>query len=366
MNILFIANLSTNIAAGLNWSVPAKVRAQEKVDNCMLLNLSNTFMEHWKDTKSFHKLNEFGEKVCLDILPEPFNHPDIVVFEGFYHPKDPKFASELRQKNIPYIIVPRCSLTHQAMNNHAKWKKKLAHIFIFDKYAHKAAAIQYLTQAEYNDSGDKWNKSSFILPNGFSTPERKKESFNSDKIVATFIGRLDMYQKGIDVLLDACEKMKDELRQAGFTLCLYGPARYEHDLIKQAILDKGLNDFITMGGEISGKAKEECLLNSDVFVLTSRFEGHPMGLIEALAYGVPAIVTPGSNMEKEIREANAGWTCDELTVSKVVAMLRTMLAELKQLPVKSKNAMKLAEPYDWDKLAIKFHEELSKLILAVR
>lgn len=117
-----------------------------------------------------------------------------------------------------------------------------------------------------------------------------------------------------------------------------------------------------MGGEISGRAKEECLLNSDVFVLTSRFEGHPMGLIEALAYGVPALVTPGSNMEKEIREADAGWTCDELTVEKVVAMLQTMLAELKQLPVKSKNAIKLAEPYDWDKLAEEFHLELLELI----
>ena len=361
MNILFIANFSTNIAAGLNWSVPAKVRAQEKIDNCMLLNLSNTYMEHWKDTKSFHKLNEFGEKVSLDILPAPFNHPDIVVFEGFYHKKDPKFARELRKAKIPYIIVPRGSLTHQAMNNHSKWKKRLAHLFIFDRYSHKAAGIQYLTPAEFNDSGTKWNKHNFVIPNGFSTPSRKKEAFHQDSIKATFIGRLDMYHKGIDVLLDACKGLQDELRAVGFTLCFYGPRRYQHDLIQQNIKEEGLHDFITMGGEISGKAKENCLLDSDLFVLTSRFEGHPMGLIEALAYGVPAIVTPGSNMAKEIREADAGWTCNDVTVDEITKMLRKMIADRNLLEVKSKNAMKLAELYDWDKLAIKFHDELVRL-----
>lgn len=362
MNILFISNLSTNIAAGLNWSVPAGIKAQEKIDTCLWVNLSNVVMEHWKQTKCFHNLQEFGDKISLDILPSPFNKPDIVVFEGFYKPKDPKFASSLRKANVPYIIIPRGSLTKQALNNHAKWKKKIAHLFIYDKYVHKAKGIQFLTDDEFKASGDRWNRNTFILPNGFTTPNVFKQSFNTNKIVATFIGRLDMHHKGIDVLLDACELMQNELREANFSLCFYGPERYHHDLIKQTISDKGLQDFISMGGEITGKPKEELLLESDLFVLTSRFEGHPMGLIEALAYGVPAIVTPGSNMAKEIREANAGWTCNDVTVEEITKMLRQAISERGQLSVKSRNAIELARPYDWDKLAEKFHEEISKLI----
>lgn len=362
MNILYLSHLSTNIAAGLNWSVPAGVIAQEKIDNCFWVDLYNKEMSHWRETECFHQLKEFGKELHLGLLPAPFNHPDVVVFEGFYEPKEPKFAKELRKNHIPYIIIPRGSLTHQAMNNHAKWKKRIAHLLIFDRYVHKANAIQYLTDDEYRDSGDKWNKNFFIIPNGFSTPTRLKENFNNDGIKATFIGRLDMYHKGIDVLLDACELIQEELRSAGFIICFYGPRKYQHDQIQQAINEKGLSDFISMGGEITGKAKEDLLLDSDLFVLTSRFEGHPMGLIEALAYGVPAVVTPGSNMAKEIRAADAGWTCNDITVEEITKMLRHVIAERNQFHVKSKNAMELAKPYDWEKLAERFHYEISKLI----
>ena len=362
MNILYVSHLSTNVAAGLNWSVPAGVKAQEKIDNCFWVDLYNLEMPHWRETKCFHQLQEYGKELHLELLPAPFNRPDVVVFEGFYEPKEPKFAKELRKNHIPYIIIPRGSLTHQAMNNHAKWKKRIAHLLIFDRYVHKATAIQYLTQDEYRDSGDNWNKCHYILPNGFSTPSRTKQTFSKEGIKATFIGRLDMYHKGIDVLLDACEVMQKELREACFSICFYGPRKYQHDLIQQTISEKGLQDFITMGGEITGKPKEELLLDSDLFVLTSRFEGHPMGLIEALAYGVPAIVTPGSNMAKEIREANAGWTCEDVTVDKITKMLRQVISEKDQLIEKSSNAVKLAEPYDWDKLATKFHEQLTKLL----
>lgn len=362
MNILYISHLSTNIAAGLNWSVPAGVKAQEKIDNCFWVDLYNKEMSHWREAKCFHQLKEFGEEMHLSFLPAPFNQPDVVVFEGFYEPKEPKFAKELRKNHIPYIIIPRGSLTHQAMNNHSKWKKRIAHLLIFDRFVHKAAAIQFLTNDEYRDSGGKWNKNHFILPNGFSTPQRVKQSFHKNCIKATFIGRLDMYHKGIDVLIEACDQIKEELRSASFSICFYGPRKYQHDLIQQTINEKGLQDFLSMGGEISGKAKEDLLLDSDLFVLTSRFEGHPMGLIEALAYGVPAIVTPGSNMTKEIREADAGWTCNDVTVEEIIKMLRQVMAERHLLNEKSQNAIKLAEPYDWDKLAARFHDEIGLII----
>lgn len=362
MKILYISTLSTNIAAGLNWSVPASVKAQEKIDECLWINTSNVVMDHWKQTLCFHNLSEYGEKLSLSVLPSPFNKPDIVIFEGFYKPDHVKFAKQLYKNNIPYIIVPRCSLTNQAMNNHSKWKKRIAHFLFFDQYVHRAAAVQYLTKDEYNDSGDKWNKHHFVLPNGFSTPKNVKTYFHKDCIKASFIGRLDMHQKGLDVLLRSIEFLKDDLRKEKFSLCLYGPKRYQYELLNDIIKDSNISDIVSLGGEITGKAKENVLLESDLFVLTSRFEGHPMGLIEALAYGVPAIVTPGSNMAKEIKDFNAGWTSEDVTEKEIISMLRRVICDRDQFCIKSKNAIELAKPYDWDKLAIKLHDELHKLL----
>ena len=61
----------------------------------------------------------------------------------------------------------------------------------------------------------------------------------------------------------------------------------------------------------------------DLFVMPSRFEGHPMGLIEALANGLPALVTRGCNMLDEILSSNAGWVCEtsENDLEKTILMM---------------------------------------------
>lgn len=130
MNILYIAHLSTNIAAGPNWSVPARVVAQSKYDNVMLLNTTNVTMEHWKQVEAFHNVEEFGE-LNLQNLPIPFSSPDIVVFEGFNFLEQVKFAKELKQTGVPYIITPRGALTYEAQHNHAWLKKRVARLLFF-------------------------------------------------------------------------------------------------------------------------------------------------------------------------------------------------------------------------------------------
>ena len=137
----------------------------------------------------------------------------------------------------------------------------------------------------------------------------KKTDFFCDGIKAIFIGRLDMYHKGIDLLLEAVSQIKEELSLSHFKLAIYGPIRYDYYQIEQEIIKYKLSDLVSIHNEVSGEEKIKVLLDSDLFVMTSRFEGHPMGLIEALAYGLPCLVTPGTNMAEEIKEYDAGWTC---------------------------------------------------------
>lgn len=362
MNILYISNLKGNIASGLSWSVPASVKAQETIDHCLWVNLNDVEMLHWREVKCYNKLSTYGNSFSLSKLPEPFDHPDIVVFEGLYHVNYVTIAFELRKIQIPYIIIPRSSLTKQAINNKSKWKKLIAHFLFYNKFIHKAASIQYLTNDELRDSGTSWNANYFVLSNGFNKPEVVKESFNTDCIKAIFIGRLEMHQKGLDVLLDSIYSLRSELRASHFSLCLYGPNKYHYTHIEKFINDKEINDIVTLGGVITGKEKEQALLNSDLFVLTSRFEGHPMGLIEALSYGVPAIVTPGSNMANEITEADAGWSCNDVTIEELTNLIKRMLAEKDSFREKSKNAITLVQPYNWDVLAQRFHQEVVKIL----
>lgn len=365
MNLLYITNNSNNVDAGLNWSVPAGVKAQQKYDKVLWVDLTvGAFMEHWGEVEAYHNIKDFGDKISLDILPAPFNRPDCVIFESFYYIDQVIFSWELRKNKIPYIIIPRGALTADAFNN-GNWvkylKKKVAHLIFFNSFIKHAAAIQYLTQKESEESHKNFSKGSYIIPNGFSTPSVHKECF-SEGIRAVFIGRQDIYQKGLDLLFGAIKKLHTELKIANFTLDIYGPPRYDVRKVTEMINELGIGDIV-MNHErgVSGEEKQQVLLSSDVFFLTSRFEGHPMSLIEALAYGLPSLITRGANMYDEVKNADAGWVC-ETTQEGVTNALKQMITDKQRFLEIGNNARLLAARYDWDELAKEFHSKLGMLL----
>lgn len=365
MNLLYITNNSSNVDAGLNWSVPAGVKAQQRYDNVLWVDLTiGAYLEHWGEVEAYHNIKDFGDKICLDILPAPFNHPDCVIFESFYYFDHVVFSWELRKKNIPYIIIPRGALTADAFNN-GNWmkfmKKKIAHWMFFNSFIKHSISLQYLTQQESEESHKNFSKKSYIIPNGFHTPIDHKEEF-SEGIRAVFIGRLDIYHKGLDLLFEAIKILHEELISAGFTLDIYGPPRYDVKRISEIIKELGIGDIVVNHGKgLTGEEKQKVLLSSDVFVLTSRFEGHPMSLIEALAYGLPSLIARGTNMYDEIKNSYAGWVC-ETTQEGIIKALRNMISEKNRYNEISKNAQSLAIKYDWDTLALQFHNRINEIL----
>ena len=360
MNILYVAHLNTHIAAGPNWSVPARVVAQSKYDNVLLLNTTNVMMEHWKDVKVFHNQSEFGE-LHLQNLPEPFNHPDMVVFEGLNFMEQVRFAKELKKAGVPYIITPRGAMTYDAQHNHSWLKKRVARWLFLNHYIKNARAIQYLTEGECVSSRRMFNTPYYVLPNGFNKSSIIKQYFSKEGIKATFIGRLDMHHKGIDLLLNAISSMRVGLENAKFKLIIYGPKRYDYYKIEETIQTLGIEAIAEIHDEIGGKEKEQVLLNTDLFVMTSRLEGLPMGLLEAFTYGVPCFVTRGTNMKEAVDKSDAGWTC-EVNEEDIKKTLKIILEEKSLLKEKGQHALALSEEYEWDKIALKFHKEVEKLI----
>lgn len=359
MNILIISHLTTNVASGPNWSVPASVRSQSMYDNVLWINKTDAEMPHWKDVPAYHNIKEYGS---LKKIPFPFNHPDVVVFEGFYFFDDALYALTLKRAGIPYIIVPRGSLTWQALHNEAKMKKAIAHYLIFDRFVKNAISVQYLTKKEREDSTRRFKTNSFVIPNGFNEPTVKKTSFLETGIKAVFVGRLNIYHKGIDNLLNAMCQVKEQLQTAGFTLKMYGPRhKYNYDAVQKLVCSLHLSNIVQLNDSISGTEKEKVLLDSDLFILTSRMEGHPMGLIEALAYGLPCIVSTGSNMGDEIVAYNAGWACKG-EVQDIKDVLLKMISEQKDFRLKSEGAKTLSLQYDWNNIAMQFHKALEEII----
>ncbi len=359
MNILYLSHLDGAFYAGPTYSVPKQIEAQSRIDHVFWYNATNTGRDEWKSLAFYHNLEEYPKKTIKD-LPAPFCHPDVVIVESFYNMTGTKLLMELLRNNIPYIIIPRGELTKRAQNR-KKLKKKIANLLVSKRFAKKAFAIHYLTAQEYSDSGDSWNNNHIIIPNGIDVPIEIKNKFCENGIQCLSIGRIEPYHKGLDLVIEACHRIRDDLIKANCKIDIYGPdTAHLVDKLKEQVRSYKLDDIIAFHDGIFGEEKKRVLLQSDVFLILSRFEGHPMALLEAMSYGLPCLVSTGSNMREEVEKYNAGWTAD-CSVEDIGNALLQMLHDAGQFQARGEHAHSLSQSYSWSNIAQHSHREYLKV-----
>ncbi|OYV72295.1 MAG: hypothetical protein B7Z74_05780 [Deltaproteobacteria bacterium 21-66-5] len=104
-------------------------------------------------------------------------------------------------------------------------------------------------------------------------------------VVACFVGRLEA-QKGVDALVEALATLPVE--ELGLYLLVVGDGSMKCDL-EALVRTRALAEHVRF---LSFRSDVESILGaSDLFVLPSRFEAMPIALVEAMAAGLPSVVT---------------------------------------------------------------------------
>jgi glycosyltransferase involved in cell wall biosynthesis len=115
---------------------------------------------------------------------------------------------------------------------------------------------------------------------------RKRLGIRPDQLFGLGVGRL-VEQKRPLLFLDIAEKILT--REPSALFCWVGDGSLRADL-DRIIAEKGLQDRITLAGWC--KNVLEFYAAADFFLHTAEFEGLPLALLEALAAGLPVVVTP--------------------------------------------------------------------------
>lgn len=124
-------------------------------------------------------------------------------------------------------------------------------------------------------------KKRFVIPNSLSFTCDTPSNCENKRIIA--LGRLDS-QKGFDYLLQTAVKLKQAIPD--WHIDIFGDGEDE-TMLKDLARKLQVNDFVTFNPPTKEVIKELC--NSGMYVMSSRFEGLPMVLLEAQECGLPIV-----------------------------------------------------------------------------
>lgn len=283
---------------------------------------------------------------------------NLVVFHGIYMLEYLLVSKNLKKLRIPYLIVPHCSLTRESLKQ-SKLKKAIF-LKIGRKFLENADKIVFLNEEEKNNSigVEKWT----ILPNGvnLNTVLEKKDK---DVLRLIYLSRIDINHKGIDLLINSFGKIKKYLKLKNIEINIYGDGKEEDiEKFKKLVEENEIRDILQYHGRVVGEEKKKAFEKSHIFILTSRFEGFPMAVLEAMSYGIPCILTEGTNMRSMIDKFNSGWICkneiDDIS-EKIIYALEDYRSNSEKY---IKNALNNAENYSWEKVCDKHISEYCSLI----
>ncbi|MBE9041109.1 glycosyltransferase family 4 protein [Oscillatoriales cyanobacterium LEGE 11467] len=213
------------------------------------------------------------------------NPPDLVHLHSVFIPKQATLARTLGRYNIPYIITPHGGLNFQR----SPLKKRIYSALLEKARFSQAAAITVLTpqeEAAVRAFVPQYQGVLRWMPNPIDLqkiPEPKWQGNTSTKQLV-YLGRFDVLHKGIDRMVALARELEE------FTFHLYGTPESKTQN-RLARLQQKLPNNVHFHDPIYDAGKTQVLANASLYVQTSRWEGFPISIAEAMALGVPAALS---------------------------------------------------------------------------
>ena len=252
------------------------------------------------------------------------------------------FSIDIRKQ---FILSRGNSPLYKLIGNYRRWQmiqqtKKLDQLVVLTKEDEEKLKLthQNVTQI-YNFSP--------LVPT-------EKAPLNQKKIVA--VGKLDP-QKGFDLLIEACRFIKN---WDGWILEIYGQGPDEEQL-RSKISFYELEKHIFLKG-VTRKV-EEVYHSASFYVLSSRFEGFPMVLLEAISFGLPIVSFDCATGPNEvIVNDDCGILVDDENTEKLGEAIQRMISSREEREWKSERAFQKSKLFSKDEIMKQWTDLFESLV----
>lgn len=225
--------------------------------------------------KSSNRFLKMIERIKILIYLGRKEKPDILL--SFLTATNYRTIIAGRFLHIPSVISVRCDPKMEY--------KPPVHKLLYRILYPLARGIVFQTQEEKNYFSKKLQKKAAVIPNPINRDFLRKEICENRNNKISAVGRLSG-QKDFQLLIKGFAKLSASYPQ--LKLVIYGEGELRKEL-ESLTAELGMEDKIELPGIVQNL--HEVLYDSKMFVLSSKYEGMPNALMEAMVLGLPVIAT---------------------------------------------------------------------------
>ena len=287
----------------------------------------------------------YKRKKIIDILLK-FS---LVHFHDVWSIRHHLLACILRKLSIPYIFSVHGHFDIWSLKKNYLLKKIF--YFLFKKNFILASGLQISSIEELNEAKiflQNENINFFLISNGvdinINDIDFNKKKLDANIIKLLFFGRIH-YKKGIELILHSFKKMlsSEKAQIINYNLTIVGPGEQWYlKKIKNLVLDLELTSFVKFLKPIYEQRDKINLLTSyDIFLLPSFEEADSIALKEALACGLPVIISKQCRLN-EVEIFNCGLILKNNTSDDLFMAIKK-ISDTKLLSAMGKNSAQLID-----------------------
>ena len=273
---------------------------------------------------------------------------DVVHAHGLWLMPNVDAGNAAAHARTSLVVSPRGMLANEALE-YSSLKKRLFWRLL-QRRAYAGAAAWHATSEQEAAEIRAFGIAApiAVIPNGIDLPDVLADHDEArPRRRLLFLSRIHP-KKGLPVLLDAWSQIAAERPEWDLVIAGADEGGHRGELEARVATDGIPNIMFT--GPLYGEAKTALLKATDLFVLPTRNENFGIAVAEALAAGIPAIVTTGAPWSGLATE-RCGWWIDQ-----GVAPLVDALREATALPPDQRRAMGLrgrawmTRDFGWDRI----------------
>jgi glycosyltransferase involved in cell wall biosynthesis len=225
---------------------------------------------------------------------------------------------------VPLIIRPLGTLDPWSLARRG-WKKRPYLRLVETRHLRGASAIHVTSELERRSLENLgYGRKARVIPLGvdrvWSADEVESRAGRHGALRVLFLSRLHP-KKGLALLIAALGGLRDRV---DFSLRIAGAGEEAYVKKLTRLCDKaGIAERVSFAGHVAGREKEDMLHWADVFVLPSYQENFSIAAVEAMAAGLPVVLSNNVGVSPDASAAGAG-----VVVAMTASALGSAIVEL--------------------------------------